>query len=108
MSNDKAMSTGKMHRELGRVKNVQIGPEDHGIFTFWVHLDFAGSGQAFFGVDDLGKAKGQAVYALRNEPFGTVHALQRIEPDGGAIFHPRAIVEAWEARRATALREALR
>ena len=34
---------------IGRVSSFKLGTEDHGIMTFWVHLDFNGSGQAFGG-----------------------------------------------------------
>lgn len=34
-------------REIGRIARVDLGPEDHGLFSFAVHLRFQGSAQAY-------------------------------------------------------------
>lgn len=34
-------------RRLGKIELFNIGPEDHGIFTFLIMLDFGGSAQGF-------------------------------------------------------------
>lgn len=45
-------------KELGVVRKVAVGPEDHGIFTVGIHLDFGGAGQMFGGysLDEYDKA----------------------------------------------------
>jgi len=40
----------KLLEELGKVKSIMFGYEDHGILTLFLHLDFGGSGQGFGGM----------------------------------------------------------
>lgn len=49
---------------------------------------------AFFEVDELHKAKGQAIVAEREGPgFGSlIQRLRRLDCDGGAVFDVKAIV----------------
>ena len=47
----------------------------------------------FFMVDELGKAKGCVVVALREEPYGQVVGLRRMPFDGGASF----LISEWKA-----------
>jgi hypothetical protein len=51
--------------ELGKVTDVRLGLEGHGILTFSVQLDFGGSGQAFggYGLDTYDKVKKRRVGA---------------------------------------------
>ena len=42
-------STPSPERELGIIKSASLGFEDHGLLTFWLDLDFGGSGQGFGG-----------------------------------------------------------
>jgi hypothetical protein len=39
----------KITRELGTIGSTELGFEDHGIFTFYLHFTFKGSGQGFGG-----------------------------------------------------------
>ncbi|HMG44611.1 MAG TPA: hypothetical protein VK611_24975 [Acidimicrobiales bacterium] len=36
---------------IARIESTQLGPEDHGIFTAMVHLDYGGSAQGAGGYD---------------------------------------------------------
>ena len=38
-----------MEIENARIKSTQLGIEDHGIFTFFLHLEYDGAGQGFGG-----------------------------------------------------------
>ncbi len=38
-----------MFGKVGKITRTQLGKEDHGIFTFFLHFDFGGSGQGFGG-----------------------------------------------------------
>ena len=38
-----------MKRELGIIRSTQLGIEDHGIMTFFLHFDFGGTCQGFGG-----------------------------------------------------------
>ncbi len=38
-----------VNRELGKIESTMLGFEDHGIMSFWLTLDFGGSGQGFGG-----------------------------------------------------------
>lgn len=46
-------------RELGKVESADVFIEDHGILTFYIILDFGGSGQGFGGycLDNYSKEK---------------------------------------------------
>lgn len=37
------------------IKSTFLGREDHGIFTFWIHMDYGGTCQGFggYGLDDV-------------------------------------------------------
>lgn len=35
--------------ENARITSTHLGLEDHGIFTFWLHLDYGSSGQGYGG-----------------------------------------------------------
>lgn len=74
-------------RQLGKVTSVFFGLEDHGCMTFWIHLDYGGSGQGFGGValdqwskgDDrrVGTAAGLDLLIQLLELFG-VDTLEKI------------------------------
>jgi hypothetical protein len=36
-------------RELGIIRRTMLGFEDHGLLSFWLELDFGGTGQGFGG-----------------------------------------------------------
>lgn len=39
-----------IRQEVGRIKSTSLGiDEDHGIFTFWLNMDYGGSGQGVGG-----------------------------------------------------------
>lgn len=103
-------------RELGKIKLVQLGIEDHGILTLELYLDFGGRGQGFGGIclgssrgsaigtdyliqilnlfgspRDYHDIKGRHVYALRDEAFGQIKGIEIPECDGGGIF----LVDEW-------------
>ena len=40
-----------MEIENGKIESTNLGPEDHGILTFWLSLAFDGGGQGFGGYD---------------------------------------------------------
>src|SRR5271157_1206891 len=43
-----------IEKELGKITKTELGKEDHGIFTFYLYLDFGGHSQGFGGYT-LGK-----------------------------------------------------
>ena len=43
--------TGTTLERLARIESTQLGPEDHGIFTAMIHLDYGESGQGVGGYD---------------------------------------------------------
>ena len=85
---------GEMYKQIGKIKSVQIGVEDHGIMVMNIDFDFGGSGQVYqvvldtydkekdsrigtvfgcellrricnlFTVDDINDMVGQTAYAL--------------------------------------------
>ena len=77
--------------KLGRITSTRLGKEDHGILTFWLDLDYGGTGQGFggyslggdftstviegileaVGVDNWEDLKGEVVWVKRDGPkFG--------------------------------------
>lgn len=41
----------KYEEKIAKITSTHLGYEDHGIPTFWLHLDYGGSGQGFGGYD---------------------------------------------------------
>ena len=39
-----------MSTKNARIESTMFGLEDHGIMTFWIHLDYGGSGQGMGGI----------------------------------------------------------
>ena len=39
----------ELQREVGRIQSTSLGFEDHGIFTFVLHMDYGGAGQGVGG-----------------------------------------------------------
>lgn len=70
--------------EIGRVKSVFLGIEDHGILTFMVMLDFGGSGQGFgtYTLDTYDHVKKRRV----GTAFGCEALLRLIEFFGGTTL----------------------
>jgi hypothetical protein len=91
-------------KELGRITDTSLGMEDHGIFTFMIMLDFGGKGQGYggyclddrkwvgvtrgtgagaiitllesVGVSNWEDLKGKPVWAYRDDPFGSITAIE--------------------------------
>lgn len=78
--------------ELGTIENTFLGIEDHGIFTYMLDLNFAGSGQGFghrtlvgtetiksilsvAGASQWEDLKKRRVYALREESYGLIAGI---------------------------------
>lgn len=38
-----------MEEKNAKIKSTQLGTADHGIFTYFIHLDYGGAGQGFGG-----------------------------------------------------------
>lgn len=103
--------------EVGKVERTLLGYEDHGIFTLYLYLDFAGSSQGAGGyfLDDYDKekdcriptlsgmrwimevmacvgarewenVKGTTLVALREEPYGAIKGLARLDGSRVLIF----------------------
>ena len=89
-----------MEIENGKIESTNLGPEDHGILTFWLSLAFDGGGQGFGGYDIwalpcqvLGKLlqvlevkswedlKNTYIRVKRDEPFGKIIAIGHIVKD---------------------------
>jgi hypothetical protein len=100
-------------RELGKVKSVWLGVEDHGCLIFQIVFDFGGSQQAFGGYNlvdaegaDLLKSviaffgcewseiKGRTVYALRKLTNGFIIGLERPAFEGGDKF----LIDDWKKK----------
>lgn len=100
-----ARALGGLHEQAGKIRHTHLGPEDHGIPTCWVELDFGGSGQGFGGYDlrhygypligailsacgvsrweDL---NGRIVVALRDDEFGAIIGLKPLPFEKGEGF----------------------
>ena len=57
------------------IKSTMLGGEDHGIMTFWLHLDFGGTGQGYggYGLDAPLKRDGKFIRRI-----GTAFGLEAI------------------------------
>ena len=55
--------TSRMLEKLGKIESVNLGYEDHGILTCWLHFDFGGAGQGFGGycLDIYDEKKGKRI-----------------------------------------------
>ncbi|TXH44291.1 MAG: hypothetical protein E6Q97_32975 [Desulfurellales bacterium] len=115
-----------MKEQLGKVRSIFFGREDHGILTFMVQVDFGGSTQGFggysldiydkelkrrvghaagtdlvlnllnlFGVDELQRAEGMPVFAIRDEGWGgKIIGLRTPDFDGGREF----LIKDWQKK----------
>lgn len=106
-------------RELGKVKDVDLFIEDHGILTLFIYLDFGITSQGFggyhlgsenqkgasgidfvwqiltlFGVVRLKEAIGKPVYVIREESYGKIIGLETPPFDGGKSF----FIKDWQAK----------
>ena len=39
----------KKYKQLGIIESTELGTMDHGVLSFWIHVNFGGSGQGFGG-----------------------------------------------------------
>lgn len=76
-----------------RIKSTSLGYEDHGIMTFYLHLDYGGGGQGFggYGLDDFDKEKDRRV----GTAFGLEAIIQVLKTVG---------VDTWEKLPGTPVR----
>ena len=80
-----------------RIESTTLGFEDHGIFTYWVMLDFGGSGQGFggYGLDEP-RTDGAGKYlGRRGTVYGCDAIIRLLEVLG---------VESWEKLKGTPVR----
>lgn len=100
---------------IAKIKSTFLGIEDHGIFTFAIHLDYGGSGQGYghiclgsaahpdadgltfrfinrileaCGVDNWEKLPGRTVYAIKEAGWGgMVRGLAPLPTEKGVGFY---------------------
>jgi hypothetical protein len=53
-----------METKNGKIESTMLGFEDHGIFTYMIHIDFSGSGQGFGGYSLGGEYTDKVIQAL--------------------------------------------
>lgn len=85
--------------ELGRIESVTLGIEDHGILSFFLHLDFGGKGQGFGGyaLDEPRKMNGK-FEGRHGAAFGTEVILRILRSVGVENWEDLKGKEVWAYR----------
>lgn len=99
--------------EIGKVGRTELGYEDHGSFTGWLHFDFGSSSQGFGGrqmsgaygldwikqllrvggVGNWESLKNIKLVALRTSPYGTIEGIANLE--GTQVFIAQDHANEW-------------
>lgn len=95
--NDPRTDISEDFRQPARIARVEVGPEDHGMHTAWLFLEWDGGGQGFggivldggaltrdyladlcarFGVSDVEALVGRKCYALRCFRGGSIEGVE--------------------------------
>jgi hypothetical protein len=78
----------KQYKQLGIIEGTELGVEDHGVLSFWLHVNFGGAGQGFGGYAlDEPHGRGSGFKGRHGTAFGCEVILRVL----GAVG-----VEKWE------------